>query len=269
MIAGCDLDGVIWRGEELIEGSQDAVAELQTAGYEVVFITNNSAMTPDAYVEKLHGFGIDVGADHIVTSALAGAYVVGQQCAAGARVLSCAGPGVTEALLRSGFEVVDGRSSAPLGDIDAVVVGWHKDFDFERLRLAADAVRSGAIFVATNTDATYPGARGTVLPGNGSLVAAVATAGGRLPMIAGKPHAAMAAYVCDRFGTRGIMIGDRISTDGEFARVLGWPFGLVLSGIAGSDSGEDPTACDAEWIADDLQRLVPMVLNSGPAQTAS
>ena len=269
MIAGCDLDGVIWRGEELIEGSPGAVADLRTAGFEVVFITNNSATTPDAYVEKLHGFGIDVDADHIVTSALAGAYVVGQHCAVGARVLSCAGAGVTEALLHEGFEVVDGGSSEPLGDVDAVVVGWHKEFDFERLRIAADAVRSGAIFVATNTDATYPGARGTVLPGNGSLVAAVATAGGRLPLIAGKPHSAMASYVCDRFGTEGIMIGDRISTDGEFARVLGWPFGLVLSGIAGSDGGEDPAASDAQWIADDLQTLVAQVLNSGPGQTAS
>ncbi len=261
MIAGCDLDGVIWRGDEPIAGSSDAIATLRTAGFEVVFITNNSSTTPAAYVEKLLRFGIEVEAANVVTSALAGSYLVTQHCAPGARVLACAGEGVRDALRRDGFDVVD------TGLADAVVVGWHRDFDFERLRVAADAVRAGAVFVATNTDATYPGANGTVLPGNGSLVAAVATASGRLPLIAGKPHAAMASYVCDRFGVDGIMIGDRVSTDGEFARVLGWPFGLVLSGIAGAEAYEDPTTSGAQWIAEDLQRLVVMVLKSGPGQT--
>jgi glycerol-1-phosphatase len=263
LVAGCDLDGVIWRGDEPIEGSSEAVARLRDASFDVVFITNNSSTTPGAYVEKLQRFGIQADVDHIVTSALAGSYMVAQHCVQGARVLACAGDGVREALADDGFVVVDD------GPADAVVVGWHKEFDFERLRVAADAVRAGAVFIATNTDATYPGANGSVLPGNGSIVAAVATAGGRLPLVAGKPHAAMAAYVCDRFGNHGVMIGDRISTDGLFANALGWPFGLVLSGIAGSPGGEEVTDSDARWIAADLRALVAQLLDSGPGEIAS
>jgi 4-nitrophenyl phosphatase len=95
-------------------------------------------------------------------------------------VLACAGPGVVEALAAHGFDAVDAVPAT------AVVVGWHREFDFERLRRAADGVRSGARFIATNLDPTYPGSEG-LLPGAGSLVAAVQTAGGRRPEVAGKP----------------------------------------------------------------------------------
>ena len=110
---------------------------------------------------------------------------------------------------------------------EAVVVGWHRDFDFERMRRAADAVRAGARFIATNLDPTYP-AREGVLPGAGSIVAAVATAGGRRPDVAGKPEPAMAALVHARYANPVVMIGDRPSTDGDFATALGVPFALVL-----------------------------------------
>ena len=98
-----------------------------------------------------------------------------------------------------------------------MVVGFHREFDFARLDRAAAAVRDGARFVATNLDATYPGTH-RVLPGAGSLVAAVATASGRVPEVAGKPHAATVTLVHQRFGRDGVMVGDRPSTDGELAR---------------------------------------------------
>jgi ribonucleotide monophosphatase NagD (HAD superfamily) len=121
---------------------------------------------------------------------------------------------------------------------DAVVVGWHRDFDFARMATAADAVRAGARFVATNVDPTFPSAEG-LLPGAGAIVASIATAAGRAPEVAGKPEPPMVELVHDRYGDRGVMIGDRPSTDGALAAALGWPFALVLSGVAGS-VGEEP-----------------------------
>jgi ribonucleotide monophosphatase NagD (HAD superfamily) len=152
-----------------------------------------------------------------------------------------------------GFEVVD------VAPADAVVVGWHREFDYERLTRASDAVRAGARFVATNTDATYPTATG-LMPGAGALVAAVATAAGARPVVAGKPEAPTAALVRERLGNRGIMIGDRPSTDGAMAAALDWPFALVLSGVAGTAGEERVPDPPPPFVADDLAALVPMLL---------
>ena len=159
------------------------------------------------------------------------------------------------ALTERGLRVVDA------GPVDAVVVGFHRNFDFDRLTIAADAARGAALFVATNLDPTYPIAGG-VVPGTGALAAAVATAAGRAPEVAGKPERPMADLVRVRFGSVGLMIGDRPSTDGAFAQVLGWPFALVLSGVAGAD-GEEPVPDPAPaFVADDLARLVPLILGN-------
>jgi ribonucleotide monophosphatase NagD (HAD superfamily) len=161
---------------------------------------------------------------------------------------------VREALQHKGFQVVDVPPAA------AVVVGWHREFDFERLRIASDAVRGGAVFVATNTDPTYPGPAGSVLPGNGSLVAAVATASGCEPTVVGKPYATLAAVVTEACGTRGVMIGDRSTTDGAFAAALGWPFAFVRSGI---DRDDATHGIQPALVADDLHALAPVLLESG------
>jgi HAD superfamily hydrolase (TIGR01450 family) len=265
----CDLDGVIWRGDEPIPGAAEGVERLRAGGLRVVFVTNNSSGTRAEYAAKLTACGVPAGADDVLTSAMAAARLLAAGLAPGARVLACAGPGVREALVAVGLVAVE---SAPA---EAVVVGWHRDFDFDRLARAADAVRAGARFVATNLDPTYPSADG-LLPGNGALVAAVATASGREPEVAGKPSAPMAALVvdaCGRSGSsgsgsdgHGVMVGDRPSTDGAFASALGWPFALVLSGVAGAAGGEAVPEPAPPFVAADLGALAPALLEA--AQTA-
>jgi len=252
----CDLDGVIWRGDTPIPGSAEAVERLRAAGRHVVFITNNSSLRVGEYVQRLARFGISVVPDDVCTSAQAAAALVASGLVEGARVLACAGPGVVEALEARGLCVVGA------GPVDAVVVGFHRDFDFDGLTRAADAARSGARFVATNLDPTYP-IDGGVVPGAGALAAAVATAAGRAPEVAGKPEAAMAELVRSRYGSTGLMVGDRPSTDGAFAAALGWPFALVLSGVAGGAGGEPVPEPPPPFVAPDLARLVPLVLNAG------
>ena len=207
VIICCDLDGVIWRGDTVIPGSAAGVARLQESGLRVVFLTNNSSGTVEDYVARLRGVGVDAAPADVGSSAQAAAVLLGESLAPGARVLACAGAGVVQAMTAAGFEVVD-RAPA-----DAVVVGWHREFDFERLTGAFDAVRAGARFVATNVDPTYPVAGG-LMPGAGALVAAVATAAGRQPEVAGKPEPATVALVRQRFGHGGVVVGDRPSTDG-------------------------------------------------------
>ena len=250
----CDLDGVVWRGEVPIAGSAEGVARLRAAGLRVVFLTNNSSGRVADNLARLAAAGVAADADDLVTSAQAAVALLARDSAGpGTKVLACAGPGVVEALHARGFETVD---TVPA---DAVMVGWHRDFDFERLRRAADGVRSGARFIATNLDPTYPGAEG-LLPGAGALVAAVQTAGGRRPEVAGKPEPAMAALVRDRYGEPVVMIGDRPSTDGAFAGALGVPFALVLSGIVGA-AGEEPIPDPRPaFVAADLGELAPQLV---------
>jgi 4-nitrophenyl phosphatase len=173
-------------------------------------------------------------------------------------VLACAGPGVREALDEAGLTVVDDGPAA------AVVVGFHREFDFDALDRASRAVREGARFVATNLDATYPVPEG-VIPGAGALVAAVATAAGATPEVAGKPARPMVDLIRERFGTEGVVVGDRPSTDGALADALGWPFALVLSGVTartappGGEAIPDPPP---PFLASDLGALAPSLIGT-------
>jgi glycerol 3-phosphatase-2 len=234
-----DLDGVVWLGDQAIPGATEAVARLREAGEQVVFATNNSSQPVGEVEAKLARQGIPADGD-VITSAMAGASLVHE----GERALVCAGPGVVEAL--------EARGAQPVweGPADVVVVGFHRTFDYDGLTRAAVAVRDGARLVATNADPTYPTPDGPI-PGGGSILAAVVTAAGVDPVVAGKPNEPMAALVRARLGGEGLMVGDRPSTDGAFARTLGYRFVLVRSGV--SEGVPDP---EPDEVHDDLAAVV-------------
>lgn len=240
-----DLDGVVWLGDEPITGAAAAIARLRSVGEPVVFCTN-MGMRPVAEVEaKLARHGIPADGA-VITSAMAAAGLVEPD----ERVLVCAGPGVREAVER--------RGAVPVreGPADAVVVGLHLDFDYERLRSAATAVLGGARLLATNDDATYPTADGPI-PGGGAIVAAIERATGVRATVAGKPYAPMVELVRARLGPDGVMVGDRPETDGLFAAALGYRFALVLSGVTTSTEGEVPLP---DVVAPDLAAAVDALL---------
>jgi len=228
----CDLDGVVWLADRPIPGAADAVARLRAAGHRVLFVTNFSFGLPSEIEAKLAAHGIEAAGD-VITSAQAGASLV----TAGQRVQVCGGPGVVAEVEARGAIVVDREAPA-----DVVIVGFHRTFDFEGLRAAATAVRKGARLIGTNDDATYPTPDGPI-PGGGALLAAVATAAGARPTVAGKPYEPMAALVhakLGRVGANALMIGDRADTDGLFARTLGCRFGLVHTGVTKAGERVDP-----------------------------
>jgi 4-nitrophenyl phosphatase len=215
-----DLDGVVWLADTPVAGAANAVADLRAAGRRVVFITNNSAPTISELVNKLQGFGIPATEADVLTSAQAAASMLDP----GSTALVCAGVGVEEALQRRGVRIVR------TGRADAVVVGFSRDFDFDRLTAAFRAVQSGARLIGTNDDPTYPTATGP-LPGGGSLLAAVAYASGAKAEVAGKPFDPMATLIRDKVGPVETVVGDRPSTDGRLAVRLGARFALVLTGV--------------------------------------
>jgi HAD superfamily hydrolase (TIGR01450 family) len=252
-----DLDGVVWLAEAPIPGAARAVASLRDAGEEVVFCTNNSSATLGDQEAKLARFGIEAtGA--VLTSALAAAELVEP----GERVLVCAGAGVVEALRRRGADPVSD------GPAEVVVVGFHRGFDYGRLAAAAAAVDAGARFVATNDDRTYPTPSGPI-PGGGAIAAAIAYATGVTPVVAGKPHAPMAQLLRARLGAGGWVVGDRPETDGALAEVVGYDFGLVLSGVTRPE--HLPVYPPPALVADDLAGLVEAYLlqRRGPCSNQS
>lgn len=246
-----DLDGVVWLGDRPIAGADRAVARLREGGHRVLFLTNNSSLTLGDYRAKLAGMGIPAEDQDLLTSAQAAASLVEP----GTTALVCAGPGVQEALAARGVATVTE------GGADVVVVGWHRDFNFDRMAAATSAVLAGARLIGTNDDATYPTEQG-LLPGAGAILASVRFATGATATVAGKPHQAVVDLLAQRGEEAEIMVGDRPSTDGLMARRLGTRFGLVLSGVTRAGHGPSDPPADVE--APDLAALVATELDGAP-----
>ncbi len=239
-----DLDGVMWRGHQPILGSAEAIAVLQRdPANTVIFATNSSARTPDDVSAQLAAHGVD-SLGQVVTSAQAAATLIKP----GETVYPIGQKGLRQALDNAGAQLMEGP------EVDAVVVGMAQDFNYEMMTVATKAViEHGARLIATNTDATYPGAEG-IYPGNGALVAAIETATGQRAQVAGKPHAPMAELIRSRYGATGICVGDRPDTDGLFALTLGHAFALVLSGV--TQHNDLPVHPNPDHVAADLWSLV-------------
>ncbi len=246
-----DLDGVVWRGDVPIPGASSAVAALRAAGHAVWCCTNNSAATVADYEAKLASH--DIGHDGLITSSMAMATLVSP----GERILACAEAGAREALDGAGAVVLDSELVAD--DVDAVVVGFHRDFDYAEMQRATRAVLGGARLIATNDDPIYPDHDGPS-PGCGAILASIERATGVRATVAGKPNPPMVELVRERCGPEGILVGDSLDTDGALAAALGWRFGLVLTG---NTQRSEAGSADATWVADDLTSLVATVLDQG------
>jgi HAD superfamily hydrolase (TIGR01450 family) len=248
-----DCDGVVWLGDEVVPGGAGAVERLRKAGKRVVFLTNNSWPRREEQARKLESMGIPTSEEDVVTSAMS----VSRLVEPGEVVLVLGGPGVHEELARAGAVVLEpGVDSTE--DATAVVVGMDAAFDYKRLSAATAVLRRGqARLIATNDDATFP-TTGGLLPGAGSLLAAVEVAGGVRAIVAGKPYEPVVSLLGDLVGDIEIVVGDRPSTDGRLAYSLGVPFGLVFSGVTPEVHGElDPTP---HYEAKDLATLVSDLL---------
>lgn len=242
-----DLDGVVVLGGRAIPGAPEAIGRVRAAGCGVVFATNNATRTAAEVVAVLDAAGIAADAHEVVTSSMAAAELVEP----GTRCFVIGMAGLHEPLAARGAVMVRDPSAAQV-----VVVGLDRTFTYEDLRLATHALRRGARFLATNTDATYPAPEG-LEPGAGAIVAALVTASDREPEVAGKPHAPLfttaAAHLPD--GPL-LMVGDRLDTDIDGAAALGWDTALVFTGVA--TPAEAAAAASAPtYLAPSLAALIP------------
>lgn len=250
-----DLDGVVYTGAEPIPyavESLNSVAETIRVGY----ITNNASRTDASVAQHLTDLGLSVRSSDVVTSPQAAVRLLAQHVAAGSTILVVGGDGLVDEVQKGGFSVTRSAEDDPA----AVIQGFSPDIGWEHLAEASFALqgRSDAErpWVATNTDWTIPVARG-IAPGNGTLVSAVHTAVGRLPLVAGKPEVAIFEEAVTRFGaSKPLFIGDRLDTDILGSNRAGIDSVLVLTGI---DRAKQLIAADANarptYILDDLRGL--------------
>ncbi len=219
-----DMDGVIYRGGELIPGADLFVQELLTNHVPFLFLTNNSQRTRRDVVTRLSRMGIDVDERHIFTCAMATARFLARQLPGGTAYVIGEG-GLLQALHANGYSIVD-------HDPDYVVVGEGRAFTFEMLETATRMILDGAKLIATNLDANCPTSHG-LRPGCGAIVAMLETATGVKAFSVGKPSPVMMRAARKELGLateETTMIGDTMETDIVGGVQLGYRTVLVLSG---------------------------------------
>jgi 4-nitrophenyl phosphatase len=229
-----DMDGVLYRGDAALPGVNDLLNALTLRDKGYMLATNNSMATPADYVRKLAAMGIAVPEESILTSAMATRDYLVETLPPDAGVFVIGMPALRAQLFEStSFHPVQYGEEAPA----AVVVGLDKTFTYEKLAMANEAIRAGAHFVATNADATLPTEAGLV-PGCGSLVAAVAAASGQVPTVIGKPEPLLLTMALERLDaepSEAVMIGDRLDTDIVAGARAGMLTVLVLTGVSTRD----------------------------------
>lgn len=224
----CDMDGVIYHGNTLLDGVKEFVNWLNENGKHFLFLTNNSQKSPEELSQKLKRMGLDVSAEHFHTAALATASFLKSQGASTAYVIGDAG--LTNALYNVGITLND-------VDPEFVVIGETETYNFDNICKATRLVNKGARLIGTNSDITTPTERGE-MPACKALIAPVEFATGRKAYYVGKPNPLMMRAAMDRFHEFGIhspdvaMIGDRMDTDIVAAIESGLDSVLVLSGVS-------------------------------------
>src|ERR1700712_272265 len=244
-----DLDGTIFRGKEATEGSVDTLGDVQARA---LYVTNNASRAPAEVAEHLNALGFAASPDDVVTSAQSAARLLADQLPGGSKVLVVGTESLAAEIRNAGLEPVRLFSDQPV----AVVQGHSPETAWNDLAEAALAIRAGASWVAANVDRTLPTERG-LLPGNGSMVAALRAATDGQPQVAGKPQPTLLndALARGRF-ERPLVVGDRLDTDIAGANAAGLPSLLVLTGVS---TAADMVYADAaerpNYLAADLRSL--------------
>ena len=219
-----DMDGVIYRGGQLIPDADTFITTLLKRDIPFTFLTNNSQRTRLDVVRKLHIMGIDVGEEHVFTCAMATARFLAAQKPGGTAFVIGEG-GLLTALHRNGYAVDDKHP-------DYVVVGEGRTMSFEMLEHAVNLILGGAKLVATNLDPNCPTQHGT-RPGCGAITAMLEVATGVRAFSVGKPSPIMMRAARKAIGLSAgqtVMIGDTMETDILGGTQMGYTTILTLTG---------------------------------------
>jgi phosphoglycolate/pyridoxal phosphate phosphatase family enzyme len=254
-LVALDLDGVVWRGSHVFPGVREALEDVLRRGLDLRYVSNNSTAHREAVSQRLAAAGLPAGVERVLTSGFVCGAWLRNRVPQGSLVLVVGEEGLVRELREAGFEafrVTEAPALSAGAQPAAVVVGMDRMFDYKTLATAQEAIRAGALYVATNGDVTFPTPDG-LAPGAGSLVAAVSAAAEREPVMVGKPSMTLAetlAAVTRVAAAETLFVGDRLSTDIAMAKAAGMMAALTLTGVT---TNEDLWRAEitGEWVLPD------------------
>lgn len=251
-----DLDGVIYRGNELLAGAKEFIAWLENSQKKFLFLTNNSFSSETQVVEKLKKLGISTDESHMLGAGQAAIRLIARRSPS-AKVYLVGEQPLRDMLEANSLHPVNTNVDRGTTSIDVVLVGLDRYFDYKKLTIAMQAVRAGAQFVAINRDATLP-IIGGYIPGCGAMVAAIEAASGVTPEVIGKPQPELlqeAMHTLNSLPAETVMIGDSLNVDIKGGQAAGTRTLLVLSG---NSSSKDLESCSfkPDYVYQDIAAVV-------------
>ena len=222
-----DMDGVLYHGNEPIQGGREFLDFLRTIRVRFILLTNNSTLTVPQYVAKLERMGISATEQEILTSAVATASYLERVAAHGSHLFVIGEEGLRTELQKRGLVLTDAPEAA------YVVVGLDRQLTYDKLSTATRAIAGGATFIGSNSDRTFPSETG-LTPGAGATLAALEAATGVTPQVIGKPERAIFGQALQRLVARPettVVIGDGLYTDVLGGQRAGLMTVLLLSGV--------------------------------------
>jgi len=254
-----DLDGVVYLGDTPIPGAVEALSLLAGRGHALFYLTNNATRSRRAYADRLTAMGIPASPAQVMTSAHATGLHLRDQGAAGKSVYVVGERGLREEMALAGLRVVEDGDETP---VDYVVAGLDRELTYARLRRAHQEIVRGAVFVATNRDATYPMESGEI-PGGGAMVASIEASTGVRGETIGKPEPHTWRRILELAGAtprQAVMIGDRLETDILGAKRLGLHTVLALTGVTTRETIRGVTARNGpDYVVETLEALPGIV----------
>lgn len=228
-----DLDGTIYLGDKVIEGALDTIRYLQSQHKKLLFLTNKTIESRERYVEKLHGFGIKIGLENLLSPSVVTLHYL-QKHYPEALVYLIGEAALKEELKQGGIQFAQSPE-----ETDIVVVSWDRDFHYRHLNFAYQSVRKGAHIIATHPDRTCPISDGEVPDCGGMIGAIEAVTNKKIDVIMGKPSFLMALTALDILQVQAsecLMTGDRLETDILMGQHAGMHTALVLTGVTSAEN---------------------------------
>jgi 4-nitrophenyl phosphatase len=245
-----DMDGVLWRQNDTIGDLPNIFHTIKQNGWKITLATNNATLSVKQYVDKLSNFGVMLENEQIVNSSQALVHYLSGIYPKGGRVFIIGEEGLAQTLAEKNFYHAE-------EDVLAVIVGMDRQLNWEKLSKATLLIRSGARFIGTNGDRTFPTPDG-LIPGVGAILGALEIASDRKAFVVGKPAPAMYEIAMHRMHTTPkdtLVVGDRLETDILGGQQLGCMTALVLSGVTSFAAAKEWKP-EPDWICRDLTQLI-------------
>ena len=226
-----DMDGVLWRDTQPIGDLPKIFSIIHSRGWRVVLATNNATKSTNQYVDKLNSFGVQLKSDQIVTTASTTGHYLYARFPTGGPVYVIGEEGLLTTLEEFGFYHSEDHPLAVISSLD-------RNLTYQKLKTATHLINAGILFIGTNPDRALPTPEG-LIPGAGSILAALEKATERKAKVLGKPFPDMFQLALTRLQVlpqETLAVGDQLETDIAGASAAGCLTALVLTGVSSREA---------------------------------